>query len=191
VAEDRGRRCLGVLFLACWLAGAAGAEPPPLEPTRYATAVSLGTTYDPVGDIEFALVSGVALFDYDAVWPHRAPEPLRFKLEATAGVTTAPATRAIASTNIFALYYLEGLSAGSWVPYGEAGVGLIYTDYRVKGQGLRFNFNPQAGLGVEYRPASGPPWYAAFRLHHLSNGDLYHENRGVNAVLLTVGRYLP
>lgn len=191
LAERRVRYCLGVLFLCCGLTCAAQAEPTPLEPTRYAASASLGTTYDPVGDIEFVLASAVALFDYDAVWPHRAPEALRFKVEATAGATTSPATRTIASVNMFAFYYLEGLSSGAWTPYAEAGVGLIYTDYRVEGQGLRFNFNPQAGLGLEYRPASGPPWFAALRLHHISNGNLHPENRGVNGVLFTAGRYFP
>ncbi len=185
-----GRWCAGLL-LCTVLANPAWGGPSPHEPTRYAVAASVGTTYDPVGDIEFVLGSAVGLFDYDSVWPHRAPAPLRFKVEVTAGATTAPTLRSLCSANIFALYYLERFSTGGIRPYAEAGVGLIYTDFRVEGQGLRFNFNPQAGVGAEFGSREEHTWYAAVRLHHISNGDLHHENRGVNGVLFTVGRYFP
>lgn len=178
--------CLAMLFVSIGQRSFAAAE---LIPPRYALAVGAGKTYSPTNDIDFALLSAVALFDYDRVWPHRAPEPLRFKVEGTAGMTTAPRSRAVISANMLALYFCDRLASERFRPYAEAGIGLSYTDFQVDGQGLRVNFNPQAGIGTEITAGDGPPWYTAIRLYHLSNGGLHHENRGMNAVVLQVGRF--
>ncbi len=156
-------------------------------PTRYGMGGNFGLVYDPGGDYDFAQVSGFALFDYDAVWPHRAPEALRFKVEANAGATVEPRVRAIVSANMLALYYFDFLRTGTFRPYGEAGIGLIYTDFQVDGQGLRVNFNPQLGIGAEIDCGSGPPWFAALRLHHISNAGLHKDNRGINSVVIQFG----
>jgi len=175
------------ILLVCISAGRAWADGDTVA-TRYALGGDFGVTYDPGNEINFALLSGVALFDYDRVWPHRAPEPLRFKVEGSAGVTTSPRTRAMLSANMLALFFLHDLDTARLRPYVEAGIGLIYTDFQVAGQGLRFNFNPQAGVGTEF-DLGGHGWFAAFRFHHLSNGKIYHENRGINSVLFQVGRF--
>ncbi|OHB33728.1 MAG: hypothetical protein A2X84_02895 [Desulfuromonadaceae bacterium GWC2_58_13] len=158
-------------------------------PTRFSLAASFGKTYSPNNDIDFVLATGAALFDYDRVWPHRAPESLRFKVEGSIGMTTAPRHRALVSVNMLALYFVDGLETHLLRPYVEAGIGLIYTDFQVDGQGLRLNFNPQAGLGMEIKSEDGPPWYAAIRLHHISNGELHDDNDGINAAVLQVGRF--
>ncbi len=185
------RNLLVILMVVMVTAGGVTqglAEEPPLA-TRYSLGGSVGKTYSPNNDVDFALVSAVALFDYDRVWPHRAPEPLRFKVEASLGATSAPSSRALISANMLALYFLDGLATALLRPYAEAGIGLIYTDFQVDGQGLRVNFNPQAGVGTEIKGGDGPPWYAAIRLHHISNGGLHHDNRGINAVVLQLGRF--
>ena len=156
-------------------------------PTHYGIGINYGFSYDPDESKDFVQATAFALFDYDAVWPHRAPESLRFKVEGSAGGTTE--YRAIASANIMALYFVETLRKKHWRPYVEAGIGLIYTDDRVQGQGWRINFNPQAGIGTEWQPTGGTPWFFALRLHHLSNGDLYKENRGINSVVLSAGQF--
>lgn len=176
-------RRTGLLLLLLLLPLAARGEEP--VPNRFGAALSAGHTYSP-GGIDFGLFTAVALFDYDRVWPHRAPAPLRFKVEATLGASTRPRTRTVASANMLALYYLEGWRTARLRPYVEAGIGLIYTDFQVSGQGLRLNFNPQAGIGAEI---GATPWFAVLRLHHLSNANLHHDNRGVNSVLVQVGRY--
>lgn len=158
-------------------------------PTRYGLGGNFGHSYDPDNDIDFLQLNGFALLDYDRVWPHRAPESLRFKVEAAAGVTTAPRTRAVVSTGMQALYYLDSLALGGLRPYAEAGIGLIYTDFQVPGQGWRINFNPQAGIGTELELGTFRRGYIAVRAHHLSNGRLYRENRGANSVALQAGLY--
>jgi lipid A 3-O-deacylase len=73
---------------------------------------------------------------------------------------------------------------------------LIYTDFQLedKGppperQGSRINFNPQIGIGTEFGTDSQAPFFATARLSHISNGDLHTENRGVNSIVLMIGRF--
>ena len=49
-------------------------------PDRYGAAATIGYNYDPSENIVFGLISGFALYDYDKIWPHAAPEALRFKV---------------------------------------------------------------------------------------------------------------
>jgi hypothetical protein len=157
-------------------------------PTRYGLAGVLGKTFDPVTDIYFVQLSGFIMWDYDRVWHHWAPDPLRFKVEGNAGATTSPETRAMISIGMMALYYLDFF--GPRVrPYLEGGIGVMYTDFQVEGQGSRFNFNPQIGIGTEFKLDSGAPFFATIRLSHISNAGLHSENRGVNFVVLMIGRF--
>ena len=158
-------------------------------PTRYGLAGILGKTFDPVGDINYLQMAGFVMWDYDRVWRHWAPDPLRFKVEGTAGLTTSPKNRAIVSIGMMALYYLEFLSSPVLIPYVEGGIGVTYTDFQVEDQGLRFNFNSQIGIGTEFYVGSGEPFFSALRLSHLSNGGLHKDNRGVNSFILMIGRF--
>ena len=76
-------------------------------PTRYGLAAVLGDIFDPASDINFLQLSGFIMWDYDKVWHYWAPEPLRFKVECTAGMTTSSKNRAMASVDMMALYYLD------------------------------------------------------------------------------------
>lgn len=176
---------LALLLLAC--AAPLRAESPWLQPERRTLGLSGGLSYDPGNSLRYYLLSAAAVYDYDRIWWHAAPEALRFKLEADLGVGTLESARGVASLGMLALYYLEPLTGESLRPYAEAGIGLIYTDFQVHDQGLRVNFNPRFGVGTEFG-GHGRPWFAALRAHHLSNGDLHRDNRGINAVLLQVGR---
>lgn len=158
----------------------------PYEPTRYGLGLLAGTTYDPE-QIGLVLVQGQLLADYDRIFWHSAPEALRLKFETNVGVTTDGQYRGLFSINMLALYYFGQQGPGHWTPYGEAGIGVIFTDFQVDGQGLRINFNPQAGVGVEYGFEEGGALVTALRLHHISNGNTYKENRGVNSILFMVG----
>jgi hypothetical protein len=158
-------------------------------PTRYGIAAVLGYTFDPAADIRFIQASAFVMWDYDTVWRHWAPDPLRFKVEGTAGLTISPEFRAMASVGMLALYYLEFISSPRLSPYVEGGIGVIYSDFQVEGQGLRFNFNPQIGIGTEVQVISGAPFFTAIRLMHMSNSGLDSENRGMNSIVGMVGRF--
>lgn len=159
-----------------------------VEP-RFGGGFTFGQSYDPSSDISWIQGTGFTLFDYETVWRHKAPEPLRFKVEAHAGLTVQGQSRLITSINALALYYLDGVASGAWRPYAEAGIGIIYTDFAVEGQGLRLNFNPQMGIGTDYITNSGRIWFGGLRAHHISNAGLDDENRGINSVTFTLGFY--
>ena len=158
-------------------------------PNRYGLATIIGNTYDPDDNIGFALLSGFALFDYDKIWRHAAPAPLRFKVEASIGSTWTKEKEFMASAGILALYFLDRFTVHGFRPYVEAGIGGIYTEWKVDGQGSHLNFNPQIGIGTEFSLGSGPPFFTAVRLHHISNAGLKKDNRGVNSFVLVIGRF--
>lgn len=174
------------LFAADSSRAAATKPTPTLEPTRAGLAVSCGISYSPSG-VNFCLLTGILLFDYDRVWPHDAPETLRFRVEYSLGTITEPATRLLTSANMIAHLYYPGMSAGCGRPYIGGGIGVIYTDFKIEGQGWRFNFNPLLVAGFEFGP--DPAIFLEARIHHVSNGGFNDENAGVNSVQLMLGRY--
>jgi lipid A 3-O-deacylase len=150
------------------------------------TAVGLygGMAYDGSA-LGFGLVSWQALYDYEDIWIHPAPEGLGFRLEGTvgaAGRTEFSGPRSMASAGFLAVYERPGAELLEYHPYVEAGVGIAYTDFQREGQGLRMNFNPVAGVGLRRGKT-----FMAIRLHHLSNAGLDHDNRGINSVVLGIG----
>jgi lipid A 3-O-deacylase len=159
-----------------------------IEP-RYGLGLSLGIGYDPSDAQNFMSVTGFALYDYDDIWPHRAPDQLRFKLEGSLGGTLLSDSDFMASAGFLALYYLDSLTSSFFRPYIEGGAGLIFTGYKVKGQGSRLNFNPQAGLGMELTSASGSSFWMSLRVHHISNAGINKDNRGINSLVFQMGRY--
>jgi hypothetical protein len=180
------RLLAGVALAAACALAPATAPAAETVPTRAGLAVSCGASYDPLG-VGFCLLTGILLLDYDRVWWHEAPETLRFRVEGSLGAITGPETRLMASANMIAHFYYPGTSAGEVRPYLEGGIGVIYTDYQVEGQGLKLNFNPLLVLGLEFGP--DPALFVEMRIHHISNGGLDEENTGVNSVQLMLGRY--
>ncbi|MFW6415200.1 MAG: acyloxyacyl hydrolase [Thermodesulfobacteriota bacterium] len=148
-----------------------------------------GLTYTPVNDIYFGMLTVFAHFDYEEVAWHKAPDNLRFRTEASIGSTQGPFNKFMGSVNMFAMHYCDLLSTSKTNFYFEAGIGLIYQDFRVEGQGLRFNFNPQAGCGIEFLQGEDRTYFTGFRFHHVSNGDLHEDNTGINSAVLLLGRY--
>ncbi|MBW2584575.1 MAG: acyloxyacyl hydrolase, partial [Deltaproteobacteria bacterium] len=45
------------------------------------------------------------------------------------------------------------------------------------------------GIGTEFKVDSGPPFFGAVRLSHVSNAGLHDENRGMNSVIILIGRF--
>jgi len=183
-----------ILLAGCMLPGITmGDEANPSRedraPDRFGMSVELAHVYDPGNDIGFALLTAFGLYDYGKVWRQDRPRELCFKVEGALGSTFRPEARPVASIGMLALYFFDRLATQQLRPYFEAGIGAIYTDFRVEGQGLKVNFNPQLGIGVELLHKDAPSSFVALRLHHLSNGSLYHDNRGVNSLVLQVGRF--
>jgi lipid A 3-O-deacylase len=158
-------------------------------PERAAGALSLSSSYDPSFNLSTALASVSACYDHGTLWDRVRSGSKVFKLEAVAGAMVRPDVRGVASLNMMSMYYPGFLESGRFRPYMEAGIGAIYTDYRVDHQAYRFNFNPQLGVGTEVRQEGGSSLFVAMRLHHISNGSLDHDNQGVNSLLFQIGRF--
>jgi len=184
----------GAVLLLCSNAGAADSLKQGLwdalsGKTPRETAIGLygGTAYD-WSHMSFCQVSFQQLYDFDAIFPHPAPERLRFRFEADIGAATGTefsGQRVIASGNFLAVYEYGSPKKTKIVPYIEGGIGLIYTDFRRPDQGLRLNFNPVMGAGLRMGSK-----FVVVRLHHVSNGGLDDENRGINSVVFGFGAYL-
>lgn len=186
---------LAVVFFFTGSAGAGGIDADDITP-RYGLAIISGNPFDPVSNIHFIQLSVFGIWDYDKVWHHWAPEAMRFKVEVNAGATVSPNIRTVISTEMMALYYMKSLSTPRLSPFLVAGIGLIYTDFQIRDKGsspeemgLRLNFNPQIGIGTEIRVQNGPPFFAEFRMSHISNADLNDDNRGLNSVVFLIGRF--
>jgi len=158
-------------------------------PDRYGVSANIGNTYDPSVDTGFVMLSVFGLFDYDKIWPHAAPEALRFKIELSTGSTRTRDKDFMAAASIFALYYLDRFARDNFRPYAEGGIGGIYTQWKVDGQGSHLNFNPQLGIGAEFSAGLAGTYLAAVRLHHFSNAGLKEDNRGVNSIVFVIGRF--
>ena len=186
---------LSVLFLLMGNAAAKDGSTGNIAP-RYGFAVISGNPFDPVSNIHFVQLSAFGIWDCDQVWHHWAPEAMRFKVELNAGATFTPDIRTVLSTEMMALYYLKSLSTPRLAPFFTAGIGLIYTDFQTRDKGpppeemgSRINANPQFGFGTEISVQGGPPFFAEFRMSHISNADLNDDNRGLNSVVLVFGRF--
>ena len=156
-------------------------------PHEQALGLYLGTAYD-WSDMQFLLASWQSLYDYETIWPHAAPDALGIRFEGNLGTATGTefsGARLVGSGNVLAVYNLETWRTSKFVPYVEAGIGLIYTDFQRDGQGQRLNFNPVAGVGARMGSA-----FLTLRLHHVSNGGLDDDNHGINSVVLGFGMYL-
>lgn len=169
--------------ILCWHAPALAQE---RATPRYGMALLAGQAYDP-DRFGLVILQGNVQLPYAQVFWHDAPDSLFFKGEFNFGMTTDGRDRALVAVNMMAVKHIESFSSTTSKPYLEGGIGVVFTDFRVKGQGLRFNFNPQIGVGLDFSTANGRDMTVGVRLHHLSNADLHRDNRGINSVLMVVG----
>ena len=159
-------------------------------PNQYGMSAEYDYAYDPSQNLSFMMARIFAIYDYGTFWHQNHSKSMRFKVEGALGSTVTPTSNLMASANMLALFYYPGMYTDPFIrPYFEAGIGVIYTEFRVKGQGLHFNFNPVLGLGLELPQKNGKNFIVAVRLYHLSNAGIDDQNRGVNSVGLQIGRF--
>lgn len=87
------------------------------------------------------------------------------------------------------LFKYNFLSFGRWIPFWEAGAGMIWTNLapRIPEQSTQFEFVLETGPGLHYLVTDRMTWTMGVRLHHISNGGLGDRNTGINGVLPYVG----
>jgi hypothetical protein len=69
----------------------------------------------------------------------------------------------------------------------ELGAGILYTDLDPEHFGSHFNFTPQGGIGLRYEVAPGRFLKLSYLFHHISNGGLSDDNRGINSHFICLG----
>jgi lipid A 3-O-deacylase len=74
-----------------------------------------------------------------------------------------------------------------FVPYLEAGAGIVNLDFDIQGQRDGFNFTPQGGAGFHYFIGERTALQLGYRFHHISNAYTRSPNEGINSHLTLVG----
>ena len=153
-------------------------------PVRWSLGISGGENWSPdTSDKDFISVHLSALFDRDPFFPYKPARGLCWLLEVQTGSTLHHPRRFLTSTGM--LIRAQADLTSQMIGYGLAGIGIIYTDFQAQGQGLRINFNPQLGVGVDIMNKV----YLQIRWNHISNGGLQEDNTGVNHWVVHTGIY--
>jgi len=83
------------------------------------------------------------------------------------------------------------LDKQTWSMFIEGGAGLLRTDVKVPITGSRFNFTPQAGIGLSFDIGNRNRWLIGLRWHHISNANLYSTNPGRDSLMIWTGISFP
>jgi len=121
--------------------------------------------------------------------PFRIIGGLRGNLEAIVDVSSSYVTNGFGSTIVgggVLLRYNLVVPQWEFVPYVQAGGGIVYTDaYKDLSQeaiGQSLEFTPQASIGVHCRAGASWAIDVEAMYHHISNANLAARNLGINAV---------
>ncbi|MDH5190250.1 MAG: acyloxyacyl hydrolase [Gammaproteobacteria bacterium] len=156
-------------------------------PIHTTISAKLGNFLTPHNDTYYTLISVSSLRPYTLFRSKPAHEKIRSNYELAIGYADGKQHGAIISANMLAQRYLTSRSSGGFRPFVEAGIGLIYTEFRIPGQGLYLNFNPQVGIGFERFTKKNKRHFASLRFSHISNGELDDQNKGINSIALSFG----
>ena len=77
----------------------------------------------------------------------------------------------------------------SWIqPFIAASVGFIYSQHDIPvPDSSRFNFTPEAGLGVQFFLAPQRALTLGYKFHHISNAGISARNPGMNSNVIYAG----
>ncbi len=122
---------------------------------------------------------------------NHGPGFLRGNLEYA--VEVLPAFLTAQSTNVFGggitplLLQYNFAGGRRFVPFIQAGAGMLFTTRKVPEDTSQFNFTPQGGIGVYWfrQPRSAVAF--GVRYHHISNASTAERNPGHNALDLYTG----
>ena len=71
--------------------------------------------------------------------------------------------------------------------YIEGGVGPVYLTKGTQYQSGGFNFNDQAGVGIQKFIGENKAWWAGYSFRHLSNAGIKQPNAGINTHSVLIG----
>jgi len=86
-----------------------------------------------------------------------------------------------------AIFRYNFLSGDTFIPFLEAGAGIISLDFDLDNQADGLNFTTQGGLGFHYFFSERTALTGEWRFLHISNAGINSPNNGINTSLLLVG----
>jgi opacity protein-like surface antigen len=127
---------------------------------------------------------GIVVADFHA---RRLPLS-RFEIinEGVLGNSTHPGGRL---TGYVLLFRLDGKPRGRTIPFFDFGAGVVNTTLNLRAPELSGStqFNPQAGVGIQYFFRPRWAFVAEYRFLHMSNNNIQAPNLGFNANMLSLG----
>jgi lipid A 3-O-deacylase len=88
---------------------------------------------------------------------------------------------------ITAMLRYNFLRGGPFIPFAEAGVGILVLDWDLEERSDGVNFSPQAGFGFHYFVSPRTALTSEWRWHHISNAGIDQPNRAINSSLFLIG----
>jgi lipid A 3-O-deacylase len=85
------------------------------------------------------------------------------------------------------LFRYNFLAGDRWVPFIQAGAGVLALDFDVRRQADGINFTPQAGVGLHYFLSERTALTGEWRYLHISNASIHRNNSGINSSVVLVG----
>ena len=79
------------------------------------------------------------------------------------------------------------LAGSRFIPFLQAGAGVLALDADLKGQSDGLSFAPQGGLGFHYFVSQRTALTGEWRFHHISNASIHDRNAGINSSLFLIG----
>ena len=79
----------------------------------------------------------------------------------------------------------------NWSFFLEGGAGLLRTSDNVPSDGSKFNFTPQAGVGLSFDIGNNARWMLGAKWHHISNANTYSSNPGRDSIMYWTGISFP
>ena len=123
----------------------------------------------------------------DEVQAGRLTGNLEVLVEPVFAQFTQPFSAQLAGGSLVFKYNL--LSFGRWMPFWDAGAGMLWTNLapRIPEQSTQFNFSLETGPGVQYFMTTRTTLTFGVRYSHISNAGTGQRNLGLDAVLPYVG----
>jgi hypothetical protein len=127
---------------------------------------------------------GIVVADFHS---HRIPLS-RFEIvnEGVVGNSIHPGGRL---TGYVLLFRLDGKPWGRIIPFFDMGAGVLNTTFNLRAHELSGStqFNPQAGIGIQYFFRPRWAFVLEYRFLHMSNNNIQAPNLGFNANMLSLG----
>lgn len=158
-------------------------------PSHSGMSIKVGNFVTPNDNTHYTLLTYSSLQPYTLLLEKPAHEMLKMNFELSVGYAEGNQSGTMVSANMLAQRYFTEPSKGVRL-FFEGGIGLIYSKFKIKGQGLYLNFNPQIGFGFDQYDAENRRRFISLRVSHISNGGLDMNNKWIDSVVLSFGQDL-